>query len=261
MSFGYNVSPNTGPVAHELPLELKDVGIEERLGSFVPLNQWVKDEQGHAVTLESLLSGRPVLLSFVYFNCPSLCSLHLNGVFETLQQMSNWMPGQKFDYWVISFDSRESSQLALSKKRKYLEWVGWDKESFVESSIRFLTADEPVIKALTESVGFKFKWNESLGEWMHASALIVLSPEGQIIRYLHGVMFEPDQIKLALMDAAAGKVGSVMEKLIWFCYRYDPQTNKYTLYVWRLIQLSFVAFTLMVLITLGYWHWREREVS
>lgn len=246
----------TPMAAHETAKELQDIGITENLGANVDLNLLVRDEKGEERPLSYFFKkGRPVLLSLVYFNCPGLCSLHLNGVLDGLKEL-NWTAGEQFEFLTLSFDSQEGSSLAEAKKVNYLKNYG---RSDAAKGWHFLTAPEVTVKSLTEAVGFKFKWDDKASEWAHSSAAIFLSPEGKITRYLHGVMFSGDQLKLAFNEAAAGRVGTVVDRLVWYCFKYDPQQSKYVVYAFRLVQIGGgLIIIVLALLLLPTW-WRERR--
>lgn len=228
------------------PAELKGVGIKEHLGDTIDLNLQVRNEAGQLVTLGSFFkSHKPVMLSPVYFNCPGLCNYHFNGVVETLQKI-DWNPGDKFEVIAFSFDSKEGAELAQAKKDNYMKMYN---RAGTEGGFHFLSADEATIKKLTASLGFEYRWNAQANEWSHASAAIVITPDGKISRYLHGIAFEPKDMKLALNEASNGKIGNIIDSVVLFCFKYDEHQSKYGLQVFRVVQL---AGALMVLI-LAFW--------
>lgn len=232
--------------AKEVPEELKGVGIKEHLGEHLDLNLQVRDESGELKTLGSFFQAhKPVMLSPVYFNCPGLCNFHFNGVVEALQKI-DWNPGDKFEVIAFSFDSRENSELGKAKKANYMKMYN---RAGTENGFHFLTADEATIKKLTDALGFEFRWNAQAEEWSHASAAIVITPDGKISRYLPGIAFEPKDMKLALNEASNGKIGNIIDSVVLFCFKYDEHKSKYGLQVFRVVQL---AGGLMVLI-LALW--------
>lgn len=224
-----------GKVSSEVPSELVGVGIEEKIGQNLDLSMIVTNEKGEKVPLSSFFkTHKPVLLSPVYFNCPGLCNFHLNGVVDTLKTME-WSPGNQFEIVAFSFDPKENSDVAAKKKQSYLKSYG---RSGTENGWHFVTADADTVKKLTDSVGFKFKWNETAKEWSHASAAIIISPEGKISRYLHGIQFETRDMKLALNEAANGKVGGIVDSAMLFCFKYDSHQSKYGLQVFALMKIA-----------------------
>jgi protein SCO1/2 len=236
-------------VSSEVPEELKDVGITEKIGETLDLSLMVTTEKGEVVPLSTFFTKhKPVILSPIYFNCPGLCNFHLNGLVETLQKV-DWSPMSKFEVVAFSFDANEnqgSRETALKKKQNYLKL--YDRKG-TDEGWHFVTADAETVKKVTETVGFKFKWNETAKEWSHASAAIVISPEGKISRYLHGIMFEPRDVKLALNEAADGKVGGIVDSAMLFCFKYDNHQSKYGLQVFQLMKIA-GAITVLAL---GLW--------
>lgn len=219
----------------EMPEELKDVGISEKIGEKIDLNLIVTDETGTKLPLSSFFkTHKPVVLSPVYFSCPGLCNFHLNGLTDTLKNV-DWSPAKEFEIIAFSFDAKEKSEVAKQKKESYLKVYGRENTAH---GWHFVTADQQTINTLTQSVGFKFKWNEKAGEWSHASAAIVISPEGKISRYLHGIVFEPRDVKLALNEAADGKVGGIVDSVMLYCFKYDNHQSKYGLQIFNLMKIA-----------------------
>jgi protein SCO1 len=186
-----------------------------------------------------------VMLSPMYYACPGLCSFHFNGVIDALKKV-DWNPGEKFQVIAFSFDAKESYDLGLKKKENYMKLYG---RPGTEAGFHFITAPQETVNALMEQVGFQYKWNETAQEWSHASAAIMISPEGIISRYLHGVEFDPRDMKLALNETANGKVGNLVDSVILYCFKYDQHQSKYGLQTFRVMQLGGAV---MVLI-LGVW--------
>ncbi len=219
----------------EMPDELKDVGIEEKIGKKIDLTLMVTTEKGEVVPLSTFFKAkRPVIFSPVYFNCPGLCNFHLNGLTDTLK-LVDWSAGNQFEVVAFSFDAREKSEIANSKKSSYLKV--YDRAG-AENGWHFVTADQATIAKITEQVGFKFKWNEKVNEWSHASAAIVVAPDGAIARYLHGIQFEARDVKLALNEAADGKVGNIVDSVMLYCFKYNRHESKYGLQVFRVMQIG-----------------------
>ena len=247
-------------VASEAPKELAGIGIDEKLGAELDLNLKVKDDNGHEVTLGSFFDGKhPVIISPVYYACPGLCNFHLNGLTDALKLMEPaWSVGKKFKILSISFDPKETPDLAAKKKETYMKLYG---RSGAAESWHFITADETAVKAITESVGFKFRWDEATKEWAHASAAVIVTPDGKISRYLHGIMFEPKDIKLALNEATEGKIGNFVEHLVLYCFKYDPQQSKYTLAAFNVMKLGGAVMVLMMVLWLLPVYIRTRKAK
>lgn len=224
-----------GKVADEPVPELKGVGIDQKIGSTIPLNTEFRDENGKVVKLGSYLSpGKPLIISPVYYGCRSLCNYHLNGLTDGLKEL-DWNPGDKFQVLAISFDDHEGPELAKDKKDSYMKLYN---RANTEEGWHFLTGNTKSIKEFTESVGFKFHWNQEMQEWAHPSAAIVISPEGKITRYLPGVFFKPQDLKLALNESVQGKLGTFVDRLVLFCFRYDEHQSKYSPIVINIMKLG-----------------------
>lgn len=258
MKEGYDGKPQAGS-ATEMPAELQGVGIEEKLGHRLDLNLRFVDESGKAVTLGDYLGkGRPVVISPIYYECPSLCNFHLNGFVDALKLM-DWTIGEKFTYLAVSFDSKETPDLAKAKKETYMKVYGRPQ---ADAGWHFLTADEENVQALTKALGFKFRWDEKMQEWAHASAAIVVTPDGVVSRYLPGIMFDQKDIKLALNEATAGKIGTFVDSLVLYCFKYDPSQSKYTLYAYNLVKMGGAVMVLILAIwLLPVWFRTRKEAD
>ncbi len=254
----YDGTP-TPTTATEKPKAIADVGIDEHLGKSLDLNLKFKNEKGEVVTLGSFFDGKtPVIISPVYFSCPGLCNFHLNGLTDGFKGM-DWSIGDKFKVLSISFDSKETPDLAVKKKESYLQI--YDRPGAGEAW-HFLTADAENVKAFTEEIGFKFRWDEEQKDWAHASAAVVVSPKGVITRYLPGIMFDPKDIKLAVNEASQGKVGTFVDSLVLYCFKYDPHQSKYTLYAFNLVKLGGALMVLVLALwLLPVWRRSKREAK
>ena len=207
-----------------LPAELESVGIDEHLGENVPLEAAFTDELGRPVTLARYFeSGRPVILNLGYFSCPMLCGLVTNGMMEGMAGLA-WMPGDRFDVVTLSIDPLESHTLAKLKKQNYIKEFG---RPGAATGWHFLTGAEPQIKMVTEAVGFNYAWNDDRKEYAHAAALFVLTPEGKISRYLYGIEYSPKDLRLALLEASEGKMGSAFDRILLYCFHYDSAKGRY----------------------------------
>jgi protein SCO1 len=206
------------------PEVLKTVTIEQRLGAQVPLDAAFRDEAGREVRLGDYFKrGRPVVLSLVYYECPMLCNQVLNGLVGTLEALS-FTPGQEFEVVTVSFDPRETAELAAEKKETYIRRY---RRTGGEIGWHFLTGDQNSIDALAQSVGFGYVWDERSKQFAHASAIMVATPEGKLSHYFYGIEYSPKELRLALVEASEQKIGSPVDRLILYCYHYDPTTGKY----------------------------------
>lgn len=235
--------------SNELPAELQGVGIDEKIGDHINLNVMVQNEQGQNVPLSTYFQkNKPVMLSPMYYACPGLCSFHFNGVIDALKKI-DWSPGDKFEVIAFSFDAKENNQpeLATKKKANYLKV--YDRTG-TDNGFHFLTADQTVIDELMKQVGFRYRWNENANEWSHASAAILISPDGKISRYMHGVEFNPRDLKFALNETAHGKVGNIVDSVLLYCFKYDQHQSKYGLQIFRVMQLGGAAMVVILMIWL-----------
>jgi protein SCO1 len=233
--------------AEAVPKELTDIGITEHLGSKVSVGELhFKDETGKDVVLSDYLSrGRPVILAMVYYECPNLCNMLLNGLSDGIKNLSgtlNWTPGNQFDIVAVSINPNEKPELAAKKKAAYVQAYGRPETA---RGWHFLTGEESQIKKLASEVGFGYRWVKEDEQYAHASAIYALTPEGRISRYLYGIEFSPRDLRLALLEASNGKIGSVVDRFLMFCYHYDPKTQKYSLVATRVMD-SGAAGTILV---------------
>jgi protein SCO1/2 len=217
-----------------------DVGVDEKLGQKVPLDIKLIDEQGDRVSLRDLID-KPTLLTLNYFRCTGLCTPLLNGVAEMLQK-TDQAPGKDFQVLTVSFDPRDTAEVAAEKKKNYTKQLG---PAFPQSAWRFLTGDPISTKRLADSVGFKFARHGE--DYVHPGAIMVLSPTGMVTRYLYGISFLPFDVKMAVTEAAQGRTGPTIARLLRFCYSYDPSGHRYSLNITRIA----AAFTLVLAVGFG----------
>lgn len=226
------------------PNVLKQVEIEQRLNEQVPLDALFRDETGREVRLgEYFREGRPVVLALVYYECPLLCNQVLNGLTGTLQAMK-FTPGREFNIVIVSFDERERAELAARKKETYLKRYG--REGAGEGW-HFLTGDKASIERLSQAVGFKFVWDEKSKQFAHASAIMVATPAGRLSHYFYGIEYSPKDLRLSLVEASEGRIGSPVDKLILYCFHYDPTVGGYAPVVMNIVRLAGVATVLAIL--------------
>ncbi|HYR77226.1 MAG TPA: SCO family protein [Pyrinomonadaceae bacterium] len=230
----YGARSGSGSVATGLPNALKNVGIDQKLNEQIPLDAVFKDEQGQDVRLGQFFKGKPVVLSLVYYACPMLCNQVLNGMLGSFRQVS-FNIGEQFEVVTVSFDPRETPSLAAAKKSTYIKAYN---RSGAEASWHFLTGDEANIKRLTESVGFRYHWDEQTKQFAHASGIMVLTPEGKIARYFYGIDYPPKDMRLGLVEASQNKIGTPVDVLMLYCYHYDPATGKYGAVVMNIMRLA-----------------------
>ena len=226
------------------PKALENVGFEQKLGAQLPLDTPFRDEQGKQVTLRSYFGQRPVVLSFVYFDCPMLCTEVLNGMVRSLRAISLKL-GKDYDIVTVSFDAREKPALAAAKKKVYLE--RYDRKADPRGWA-FLTGDAPAIRKLTDAAGFHFSYDPDLDQFAHASGIMIVTPSGKISHYFYGVEYSPKDMRLALVEASDGNIGSPVDQLLLYCFHYDPATGKYGLVIMRVMRLCGAATALSLML-------------
>jgi protein SCO1/2 len=206
------------------PAGLEIADVVERPDAQIPLDLTFTDEDGMEVQLGDFFHpGRPVILNLGYYACPMLCGLVLNAMVDGMRDLE-WTPGQEYELITVSIDEREGPRLANLKKATYLESFGRPSAA---SGWHFLTGAADQSRALADSVGFGYTYNEERQQWMHPAALFVLTPEGRVARYLYGVQFDAQTLRLSLVEASEGKIGGSMDKVLLFCFQYDSSVGRY----------------------------------
>ncbi len=231
----------------EQPKAQQGIGIDEKLGQYVPLDITFNDENGNRVHLRNLIRT-PIILAPVYYGCPNVCSFLLFNLAGTLTQLPA-DPGKEYAVLAISFDETEKPTLALEKKKMYLKMI---EKPFPEDAWRFLTGDKENIHKLTHAIGFRFQRQGQ--DFLHPVSLVILSPDGKITRYIYGTEFLPFDIKMALLEASEGRVGPTLSKVLKFCFSYDPKGRKYvfnTLKVTGIVTLLFALAFILFLVFKG----------
>ncbi|MFQ5650593.1 MAG: SCO family protein [bacterium] len=221
------LTSNTGPDV------LEQVGIDQKLDEQVPLHLMFRDESGQEVELAEYFGQRPVVLSLVYYECPMLCTMILNGLLKCINVLE-FDVGEEFEIVTVSFDPKETPDMAAKKKESYLAQYG---RKGAEAGWHFLTGDEASIKQLTDAVGFRYVYDAARDEYVHASGIMVLTPGGKLSRYAYGIEYSPRDLKLAVMEASDNKIGSLADQVLLFCYHYDPTTGKYGVAIMNIIRV------------------------
>ena len=250
----YDPSESAG---NGLPEALQKIGIDQKLGDQLPLDVDFKDENGKTVKLgDYFKSGRPVILALVYYECPMLCNEVLNGLTGSLKGIS-LDAGKDFDVVAISFDARENDKpdLAKNKKASYMERYG---RPGTENGWHFLTGPQDSIDKVTKAAGFNYAWDEKTNQFAHAGGIMITTPGGKLSRYFYGIDYAPVDVKFGLMDSAEAKIGNPAEKLLLYCYHYDPASGKYGLAILRVIRLGGVA-TLAIMGAMFIVFWRRNK--
>lgn len=221
-----------------LPKPLQTVGIEQRLNEQLPLDTKFVDENGQAVALgDYFKKGKPVVLALVYYECPMLCNQVLTGLSGALKGV-NFDAGKEFEVVAISFDPRDTPAVARSKKETYLSHYNRPETA---GGWHFLTGTPEAIQKITEAVGFKYQWDEETKQFAHAGGIQIVTPEGKLARYFYGIDYAPKDVKFGVMEASTNKVGNAVEKLILYCYHYNPASGKYGLAIMNVVRLGGIA--------------------
>ena len=240
------------------PAILQDIGVDEKLGNTIPLDIEFTNSDGNRVILGDLIEqGKPVLLNPLYYDCPVLCSLVLDAVFKVVNEMA-WSPGR--DYTIISFsiDPRETYELAARSKEMYIHDLNRDG---AEYGWHFLTGPEESVKKLTDAVGFRYTYHEQTGEYLHLASIMLLSPEGTITRYLYGAAFREFDLRNALFEAAEGTIGNTIDRVLFYCFTYDPSSQSYVPVAMNIMKLGGLATVIILGIFLSVFWRRERRSS
>ena len=241
-SGGYSDPRKPGTVSTDVPPQLSDVTFKQRLGETLPLDADFRDERGRSVTLGEFFGRRPVVLAFVYYQCPMLCTQVMNGLSSALKVMP-FKAGQDFEVVLVSFDPRDTPELAAEKKRAHLEYWSTQHDG---PAWHLLTGDEAAIRRATSAAGFTYQWDERSGQFAHVSGVLVVTPDGKLSRYFYGVEYSPKELRLALVESGEGKVGSVIDELLLYCFHYDPESGRYGLLVMNLVRLGGVLTVLFI---------------
>jgi protein SCO1/2 len=249
--------PDAGVAAgQQLPI-MKEIGIDQKPDAKLPLDAEFSDEQGAAVKLGQFYGPRPVVLALVYYRCPMLCTQVLSGLAGSLQGVT-FAPGREYEVVVVSFDPGETPAMAAERKK---DFVSRYIRKVDPGHIHFLTGRETSIKALTGAVGFRYAWDQQTSQYAHPAAITITTGDGRVSRYLYGVEFAPRDLKLALVEASEGHVGSVIDQALLFCYHYDPATGRYGIVIMNLVRgagaLTVLGIGLGIVLSLR----RERRLA
>jgi len=234
---------------------LENVGIDQRLGEQLPLDVTFNDESGSHVKLSDYFGSKPVVLALVYYKCPMLCNQVLNGLTSALDVLS-FDIGKEFDVVTISFDPRETPDVAREKKQTYLDWY---KRPGAREGWHFLTGDRANIQKVTDAAGFHFKYDASTDQFIHASGIMLLTADGKLARYFYGIEYAPKDIRLGLVEASENKIGNPVDRLLLYCYHYDPASGKYGAVAMNILRLAGIV-TIVALVAMFFLLKRKRTV-
>jgi protein SCO1/2 len=226
--------PDPGMPSNQTPTPLTRVSFEQRLNEQLPLDLPFRNEAGQTVRLGDYFGRKPIVLTFVYYECPMLCTEVLNGLESSLRVLNETV-GKEFDVVTVSFDAKETPVLAAGKKKAYLERY---QRPEAERGWHFLTGDQASIDALTTAAGFNYFWDEASHQFAHASGIIVATPAGKVSRYFMGIDYSPRDIKFALIESSNEKIGTLAERLLLYCYHYDPALGNYGFVAMRAVRIG-----------------------
>jgi protein SCO1 len=230
------------PPANVRPPGLKNVGIEQHLDEQIPANLSFRDETGKAVQLRDYFGKRPLILNLVYYQCPMLCSEVLAGL-EGAMRALKFDVGKEFDVLTVSFDPKETPEMAATKKAESLKRYG---RAGATEGWHFLTGPQASIDALTKAAGFQYEYDPKIGQFAHATAIIVLTPDGKIAQYYYGVDYAPKDLRLGLIQASQNKIGTIVDQVLLYCYHYNPETGKYGAIISRILKIAAGATVFML---------------
>jgi len=202
----------------------KEIGIDQKLNQQIPLDLTFRDELGRAVRLGQYFGEKPVMLTLVYYSCPMLCNMVLDGVVNSIREL-RFDAGKEYEIVTVSFDPRETPALAAEKKSLYTKRYG---RKGVAEGWHFLTGDEKSIKALTSAVGFRYKYDQRIKQYAHGTATMIVTPQGRVARYFYGIDIPARDLRLGLIEASKNKIGKFTDQLLLLCYHYDPATGRYS---------------------------------
>lgn len=229
-------------------------GFDQNLESQIPLDVMLNNEKGEAVPLSTYFKDRPVIISMVYFQCPSICNILLNGMVKSMQGIE-LTAGKDFDVITVSIHPEETPALAAAKKQAYIHI--YDRETGSDGW-HWLTGDEAQIRRLADAIGFHYKWNPDSKEYAHPAGIVLATSQGVVSRYLFGSEFNKQDLRLGLMDASGGKIGSLTDKIAALCYRYNPVTGQYTLLIHRIVLVACLA-TVVGLVALIWFLFKSEQ--
>lgn len=243
--------PTMAQVSGQMPAVFDGVGLEQHQGRAIPDTLVFFDEQGKPVALSSYFQGdKPVLLSLVYHSCEMLCSVLTNGLTATLANME-WTPGQEFEVLSISFSPADTPEMAAARKAHYVDVLGRPEAA---TGWHFLTGDEANILALADAIGFRYRWVEEIQQYAHPAVLTVMTPEGTIAQYIQGLSFDPKVVRMSLVEASGGSIGSPIDLVTLFCLQYDPDANSYVPHAANLMKLGGLLTVLVLgMVLLVFW--------
>ena len=236
---------------------VEQISIDQKLGGQLPLGLTFHDESGRTVELGDYFHKKPVILSLVYYRCPQLCNMNLNGMLSAFKALTPSI-GTDFEILTVSFDPNETPELAAAKKQTYVKEY---RREGAEAGWHFLTGDAASITALTEAVGFRYHYDPRTDQYAHGSAIMLLTPDGKLSKYFYGIEFSARDINLGLVEATDGKIGTLAEKMMLLCYQYDPRSGKYGFAIMTALRTGAVLTTLSLCTFWFFMYRRDRRIA
>lgn len=247
---------SSAQIADLSPPELQKINVVEHPGEQIPLNLTFHNDSGEIVTLgDYFKQGKPVILILAYYECPMLCTLVMNGISDGVRKLP-WLPGKEYQMITVSIDPREMPELAAGKKKTYLDNLSKPVEG---DGWAFLVGEEDQSRALAEAIGFKYYYDEERKQYAHPAVVFILTEEGKISRYLYGIEFDSRNLRLALLEASEGKIGNTLDRIILYCFHYDPDAQGYVVFAANVMRLGGGVTLIALLIFLGVMWGRERH--
>jgi protein SCO1 len=250
---GYKQEP--GIVSSAIPAALREIGFDQNIDQRVPLDTTFRNEAGATVRLGDYFGKKPVVMVFAYYDCPMLCTQVINGLSSALGTMS-LNPGRDFEIVTVSFNPHDTPATATAKKAIYLERY---KRPGAAEGWHFLTGEQTQIDRLTKAAGFRYVWDAETKQYAHPSGVIVLTPDGRLSKYLFGIEYGPRDLRLGIVEASEGKIGTPVDALLLYCYHYDPMTGKYGLVIMRSMRVAGIVTVLAMGAFIVVMVRRERE--
>jgi len=231
-----------GVSSSTVPAPLREIGFDQRVGESLPLDAAFLDESGRTVRLGDYFGSRPVVLAFVYYECPMLCTQVLRSMASTFGVLS-MTPGEDFEIVLVSIDPREGPEAAARRKAEIIERYGRPEAA---GGWHFLTGQTPEIERAAAAAGFRYAWDEQTQQYAHPAGVVVVTPDGRNARYLFGLEYGPRDLRLAMVEASEGKIGTVVDSVLLYCFHYDPMTGAYGLVIMRLLRVAGIATVLAI---------------
>jgi protein SCO1/2 len=234
---------DSGPASQVDPASLKDIGIDQHLDQQIPLDLQFKDENGNPVRLgDYFKKGRPVILTLVYYQCPMLCSEVLSGL-DSAMQVMKFTAGNEYEVVTVSIDPRDTPEVAKEKKASYLKEYN---RPGAEDGWHFLTGEPENVAKLAKTVGWKYRWDPKLNQFIHAAGIMIVTPQGKLAQYYYGIEYAPKDLRLGLVEASQDKIGNLVDQVVLYCYHYDPHTGKYGAVVANMLRIGGAATILLL---------------